>query len=269
MVDDATGITMSFMAEEETTEAVMWTVKRWIKRWGVPKALYADKKNVFVTDREPIIEEQLSGRKPLTSFGKACEKLGLKILSAHSPQAKGRVERSHGVYQDRFVKELKLQGITAVEGANKLLESGFFDHLNAKFARKPRESKDFHRPLLKGLDLIDVFSFEESRAVLGDWTIRYKNQFFQVLKKNRPLPRPKDKVIVRELLDGSIQLIYRNKPLKFEPLNASELSVHKAKKREPRQRRGRESLRDKYRPPLNHPWRQSNRHIYQEVGAAL
>ncbi len=247
----------------------MRTVKGWIECYGIPKALYADRKNIFVTHREPTIEEQLSGKRPLTAFSKACEKLGVKILSAHSPQAKGRVERSHGVYQDRFVKELKLQGITTVEGANKLLESGFFDHLNAKFARKPRESKDFHRPLLKGLDLIEVFCFEESRAVLGDWTIRYKNRFFQVLKKNRPMPGPKDKVIVRELLDGRIQLIYRNKPLKFEPIDASELSVNKAKKREPRQRRGRESLREKYRPPLNHPWRQSNRHVYQEIGAAL
>jgi len=268
MVDDATGLSLCIMAQEETTAACMQTLKLWIKRYGIPKELYTDRKNVFVTDREPTIEEQLAGKKPLTAFGKACEKLGIEIIRAHSPQAKGRVERSHGVYQDRFVKELKLKGITAVEGANKLLEGGFSDLLNAKFARKPRNTQDFHRPLQKGLKLEEVFCFEETRILLNDCTIRYKNQFFQVLKKSPLLPRPKDKIIVRVLLDGRTQLIYRNKALKFEPIYPSERLAYKVKKKQAAER-DRKPSKVKYRPAADHPWRRNNKPIHQKTGAAV
>ncbi|GAG48807.1 unnamed protein product, partial [marine sediment metagenome] len=97
-MDDATGATMALMAEQEPTEGAMRLLWTWIERYGIPKALYTVKKNVFVTDREPTIEEQLAGEEPMTAFGKACKKLGIEIIRAHSPQAKGRVERSNGVY---------------------------------------------------------------------------------------------------------------------------------------------------------------------------
>lgn len=103
LVDDATGITLAIISKEETTEAAMQILWAWIERYGIPVALYCDLKNVYLTDREPTLEEQLEGRVPKTAFGLACEKLGIKIISAYSPQAKGRVERKHGVYQDRFV----------------------------------------------------------------------------------------------------------------------------------------------------------------------
>ena len=89
-------------------EAAMRLLWRWIERYGIPRALYTDKKNVVVTDREPTVEEQLAGEEPMTAFGKACTKLGIETLVAHSPRAKGRVERSTGVYQDRLVKEVRL-----------------------------------------------------------------------------------------------------------------------------------------------------------------
>ena len=190
MVDDATGATMALMAEQETTEGAMKLLWNWIERYGIPKALYTDKKNVFVTDREPTIEEQLAGEEPMTAFGKACKKLGIEIIRAHSPQAKGRVERSNGVYQDRLVKELRLRGITTVEDANKLLAEGFSEALNAKFEQEPASPTDFHRRVPKRLNLAEVFCCEETRTVQNDWTIRYNNRFYQILKENRPRHKP-------------------------------------------------------------------------------
>ena len=264
MVDDATSATDSLMAEEETTKAAMQTLRSWIERYGVPKALYTDKKNVFVTDREPTIDEQLAGIEPMTAFGKACSKLGIEIITANSPQAKGRVERSHGVYQDRFVKELKLNEITTVEGANKFLKGGFVDKLNAKFAREPKDPKDYHRPLPKGLDLNEVFSFEETRVVQNDWTVRYQNRILQILKENRPLPRPRDKVMVRVLLDGQTQLIYRDKKLKFEPITLSRRPAVERTKRKVIEKRL--SKRGKT-PSASHPWRGNYKLMWTGLGA--
>ena len=271
MVDDATGTTLSSMAEEETTEAAMRTLWSWIERYGVPKALYTDKKNVFVTDREPTIEEQLADLEPLTAFGKACHKLGIEIITANSPQAKGRVERNHGVYQDRFVKELKLKGIKTIEGANELLGGGFVDNLNAKFAREPKDPKDYHRPVPKGLNLDEVFSFEETRVVMNDWTIRYQNRMLQVLKDNRVLPRPRAKVVVRTLLDGQIQLLHQGKKLKFEPITSSirpvvERAKHKAAQSGPSPSRSDPDGRKKRIPSQTHPWRRNYKLMWGGAG---
>ena len=216
MVDDAQGTTMALMADEESTQLAMRLLWSWIERYGIPKALYTDKKNVFVTDREPTIEEQLAGEEPMTAFGKACKKLGIEIITAHSPQAKGRVERSHGVYQDRLVKELRLKRISTVEGANKLLADGFSEALNARFERRPASQSDLHRRVPKTLNLAELFCWEETRAVQNDWTIRYNNRFYQIVKQNGTAPRPKEKVLVRVLLDATMQILYRGKKLKYE-----------------------------------------------------
>lgn len=218
MVDDATGTSLCVMAEEETTAACMQALKLWIRRYGVPKTLYTDRKNVFVTDRKPTVEEQLAGREPLTAFGRAISKLGIEIIRAYSPQAKGRVERSHGVYQDRFVKELKLKGITTIEGANKLLKNGFSRQLNKKFAKTPKSNKNYHRPMPNGTNLDDTLCFEHTRTITNDWTVSFEGRLFQILKTNRPLPCPKDKVIVRIHLNGRTQLIRSGRRLTYKSL---------------------------------------------------
>jgi hypothetical protein len=216
MVDDATGKTLALLGEQETTELAMRTLWLWCKRYGVPKALYTDRKNVFVTDREPTVEEQLAGQQALTDFGRACGKLGIEIITANSPQAKGRVERSHGVYQDRFVKELRLRRITTTAEANRLLQNGFVQTLNRKFAKAARSGADFHTAVEAGCDLREIFCFEKTAAVANDWTVRCENQFYQILKKNNPLPRPRQKVIVRRLLNGKVQMLYHGQKLVFK-----------------------------------------------------
>ena len=218
MVDDATGTTMGLLSPQETTEAAMTLLRRWIERYGVPVALYTDRKNVYITEREPTVEEQLAGDKALTAFGKACHKLGIEIIPAHSPQAKGRVERSNGIYQDRLVKELALDGVTTLDGGNKVLANGFTDGLNDRFAIAPAEELDYHRPLHKAVDLDDVFCHEEHRVLQNDWTVSHENRQYQILKGNTPLPKPKDRILVRTHLDNRVQLLYREKTLAFLPL---------------------------------------------------
>ena len=219
MVDDATGRTLSLMATGETLEIVMRTLWQWIARYGIPKALYTDRKNIFKSDREPTLEEQLAGEKPMTAFERACTTLGIEIIRAHSPQAKGRVERNHAVYQDRFLKELTFRNITTIEEANHLLQGTFCDHLNAKFAKLPREKADYHRKLPKGLKLEEVFVHEQHRRVSNDWTLSYENTAYQIHADNRPLPKPKDTVVVRTSLEGTMSILFRGKKLRFDRAN--------------------------------------------------
>lgn len=226
LVDDATGTVLALVDEQETTDLAMRALWWWIKLYGVPQALYTDKKSVFVTDREPTLEEQLAGERPLTAFGKACKKLGIVIIEANSPQAKGRVERKHGVLQDRFVAELALAGIKTIETANKALKNGFLSGLNYKFAKPPLEPQDFHRPVPKGVDLADVFCFETTRTLANDWTIRHENRYYQIGKDSKPLPRPKDKILVRRRLDDTMNLLYRGKPLEFRSMTPRQFERH-------------------------------------------
>ena len=225
MVDDARGIALAVMDEQETTVLAMRALWQWIVLYGIPQALYTDKKSVFITDREPTLEEQLAGEQPLTAFGKACKKLGIQIIPANSPQAKGRVERKHGVLQDRLVTEFALARVTTIRGANKLLQGGFLDKLNAKFAQPALEPEDFHRPVPKGLNLADVFCFEETRTLANDWTIRHDNRYYQIARDNKPLPRPKDKIVMRWRLDGQLSLLYKDKPLQFEALTPRQFEL--------------------------------------------
>jgi len=217
LVDDATGITLGIMSEQETTEAAMRILWAWIDLYGIPLALYCDLKNVYLChDREPSVEEQLEGKLPKTAFGVACEKLGIEIISAYSPQAKGRVERKHGVYQDRFVKELRLRGAQTIAEGNMILQGGFIEKLNKKFARTPLAQEDFHVRLNARQDLRDIFCFEQTRSVGHDWVVRSENRFYQLIRGHHPLPRAASKVTVRTWLDGSIHILHRGRRIEHQ-----------------------------------------------------
>ena len=216
MVDDATGTTLATMTEQETAEAAMRILWAWTERYGIPMALYCDLKNVYLIEREPTVEEQLQGKLPKTAFGLACEKLGIQIISAHSPQAKGRVERKHGVYQDRFVKELRLRAAKSIAEANLILNGGFVEKLNKKFARQPMEKEDLHVPLAAHQDLRDIFCFEQTRSVSQDWVVRNDNHFYQLSRGRESFPRAGGKVTVRVWLDGSVHILHRGRRIPFK-----------------------------------------------------
>ena len=258
MVDDATGATMGLLDKEETTAAAMQLLWQWIGRYGIPVALYTDKRNVYITNREPTIEEQLADEEPMTAFGKACDKLGIAIIPAHSPQAKGRVERSNAVYQDRFLKELALRRITSISSANQLLANGFTDSLNDKFAQAPVHEDDYHRPVPKGVNLADIFSIEDERIVQNDWCIRHNNEHYQIQKDNTPLPKPKDKIIVRTRLDGSRELLCQGKPLHYQKLSKTERAASRRADTQPAQPRTPKNTPKKVPGLSRSPWRQNS-----------
>lgn len=255
MIDDATGVRMSYMAEEETTEAAMRLLWMWIRRYGVPRALYTDKKNVYVPSEKDRENARLEGRELHTQFGRSCKRLGIEIVRAHSPQAKGRVERSNGVYQDRLVKELRLAQISTIEEANKLLsDGGFDDDLNRRFSVTPIETADFHRSAAN-LDLSEVFSIQHERTLSANWTLSFENRIYQLEPVSLNYSPRARKALVHRYLDGSIHIFYRDKEIDF-----TEINPVKSPKLEPatstprRQRR----LAASGKPPLpspNHPWR--------------
>jgi transposase len=209
MVDDATGRMAGRFFEQETTEGAMRVLWGWIGQYGIPRALYTDRKTVYVTPREPSREEQLAGQPALTAFGRACHKLGIAIIPAASPQAKGRVERRHGVLQDRLVKEMRLAGVGGIEQANDFLLAGFLQSINEKFGYVPASPVDLHRPVPKGLRLEDIFVFEDWRSVQSDGTVVFEGQWFQITGPSRLLPRRGARVLLRRRLDGSRLLLHK------------------------------------------------------------
>jgi transposase len=213
MVDDATGRSLVRMAPEETTEAAFRTLRRWIERHGVPAALYVDRKNIYVSDREPTPEEKRAGTGPLTDFGRACWRLGIEIIPARSPQAKGRVERRNGVLQDRLVKELRLRGISDIESANAMVEE-FTEHLDARLARPPAATANYHRALPPEEPLEEILCWEAPRRVQNDWTIAYEGRTLQI-ERQEGLPPAGARVAVRKRLDGSLAILWGGRELRF------------------------------------------------------
>jgi hypothetical protein len=213
MIDDARKIRLSQFFDAETTFGAMIVLKMWIETYGIPESLYCDKKNAFVLVREPTDTEILAGNlNPKSHFGKACGRLGIEVIPANSPQAKGRVERNHGVDQDRLIKELRLEGISTIEEANKFLLDKYLPKMNDKFSRPARNSEDAHvKPGAAVLD--DILCLEYDRKVSKDYIVRFECRLFQILPEAKQKPRPGDVVLVRVRLDTSIFILWKNKSL--------------------------------------------------------
>jgi hypothetical protein len=213
LIDDATKTRLSQFFEEETIFGAMTVLKLWIEAYGIPESLYCDKKNAFVLTREPTDSELLSGiTEPKSHFGKACDRLGITVITANSPQAKGRVERNHGVDQDRLVKELRLSGISSLEQANAFLLETYLPYMNRKFSRPPKNADDAH-VRLGAVALHDILCMEHDRKVSKDYIVRFECRLFQIMPEAKPKPRPGDAVLVRVRLDYSVHILWKNKPL--------------------------------------------------------
>jgi transposase len=175
-IDDATNWLLARFSPAATVAAPMDLLGRWLRRNGRPQAVYSDRHSTFAPpDKGQALPE---GRTP---FGRALDELGIELIRAHSPQAKGRVERSFGTAQDRWVKELRLAGVTTGAAANALLERLLPAH-NRRFARPARQAGDAHRPLGPGHNLAAILSLQEERVVANDYTIRFRNHFYQLLQ---------------------------------------------------------------------------------------
>ena len=193
LVDDATGRTLARMEDGETTKGVMRLLLEWIGKYGIPAALYVDLKNVYVSPKKD----------GMSHIQRICKKLNIRVIKARSPQAKGRVERNHAVYQDRFVKELALKDIKTIAEANALLAGGFVANLNRKFEKPAKNPASAHR-CADDRDLQQIFCLEYKRQLQHDWTFQYRNQVYQVKKAYGSLIRPKHNVSIRCHLDASV-----------------------------------------------------------------
>ena len=224
MIDDATNTRLSCFYEEETIEAGMSVFSLWIMSYGIPEALYCDKKNAFVLTREPTDLELLAGiTEPKSHFGRACDKLGVQVIAANSPQAKGWVERNHVLDQDRLVKELRLAGISTIAEANCFLEKTYLPKMNKKFSFPAFSPHDAHVPL-GNVSLKDIMCLEYHRTIGNDFVVRFETRLFQILKSNKNLPHPKDKVTIRVLLDGTLSILFKGIKLLVKELTNTDNS---------------------------------------------
>lgn len=251
MIDDATNRTYARFFEEETTHAAYDTFERYVRRYGLPQGLYVDRDSIYRTQRQPSLAEQLADAAPLTQFGRAMKKLGVDLQLAYSPQAKGRVERRNGLLQDRLVKELRLAGISDLERANEFLEKNFLPLLNQRFWMKPAQPADVHRSAPWNLN--EVLSWEHERVVQRDWSVSWEGRWWQIDVRHEGLNLAGRAVTVRQLRNGTVQLVWRGQKLRCRPLA-------ERPRREAPVRKGRQII-----PPAgNHPWRRFGEATGQE-----
>lgn len=213
LIDDATGKRMQRFYEAEGTAPTMDLLGRWLRKYGRMGAVYGDKAGYLVVNRPADAEEARAGRQAETQVGRALRELEINYIPAHSPQAKGRVERSHGVDQDRLIKELRLRGIATIEEANRFLETEYTPMCNRKFAVPAASSVDAHRQLT-GFDLKAILSHQEQRVVANDYTVQYQGRKWQILKQSHGGGLRRSKVTVQHRLDGSIKFHWRGRYLK-------------------------------------------------------
>lgn len=246
MVDDATSTTQARMGKEETIWAAVGVLRAWIKKYGVPRALYTDWKNVYKRKATP--GEQLRGEAAVTQFGGMCQKLGIVIIAASSPQAKGRVERNHGTHQDRLIKKMRRQGVANYEAANAYLEQEYLPGHNRRFAQAPAQPEDYHRGKPSARELREIFRLESPRRISHDWVVRYEGRWLQLHPGSRRYGPTQSKALVCEYEDGSREVYYRGERIGFHQIAEPLREVAAA----PAPAAG---IRLRRRVKPNHPWR--------------
>ena len=217
MQDDATGkILAAQFFPSETTFGYLCLLHQLVCRYGVPLAFYGDHSGIFVrNDDHWTVEEQLAGKRQPTQFGRALEQLGISFIAAHSPQAKGRVERLWGVLQDRLTSELRLAQAQDLDSANAVLRQFITDY-NRRFARLPRESHPAWRPAPENLERICCFMHE--RIVSNDNVVQWEGRPFQIPQQARRFSFAGAKVQIYQALDGRVSLYYGQTRLQHSAL---------------------------------------------------
>ena len=258
-VDDATGEMFAVYSESESTIELMKAMKEYILQKGCPLALYVDKDSIYKTTRQQTIEEQLQGTYPITQFTRAMNELGIEVICANSPQAKGRVERSFKTHQDRLVKENKLLGITTIKEGNIHLKQYSKEH-DKHFAVEPKCSEDLHQKRPNKRELDRILSIQEKRSIAKDFTIKYKNITYPILKEQKIIVLTRNSVIMEERLDGTLHIKYKDTYLKYvditDTIRLKQLDINKQKEET-------KEVKTMNRKEISnvkslHPWRKTN-----------
>jgi hypothetical protein len=247
MVDDATNRLWAQFFEEETTHASYDMLAGWSRQYGLPQSLYVDRDSIYRCEGVGSIAEQIAGQAPQTQFGRAMAQLGVELILANSPQAKGRVERMNGVLQDRLVKALRLAGISDLEQANEFLRQTYLPEHHRKFGHEPASAVDAHQAVPRNLN--EVLSWEAERVVQRDWTVAWEGKWYQLEKQHEALSLAGRKVIVRKLRDGRVQVERGGKKLKWKALPGRPERAKAKPQAKPAKNVA------AWKPASDHPWR--------------
>lgn len=275
-IDDATGTVLgAVFREREDAAGYLLLLRQIAASHGLPVAVYTDRHGIFKrTKRLPLtLEEQLRGRPEPTQVGRALAEFGIQWIPATSPQAKGRVERLGGTFQDRLVSELRLAGIRDLDRANAFLPAYLARH-NRRFARPPADAITAFRPLPPRLDLDTICCFKYVRTVENDNTVRLGPHRLQILPDARRRSYARVRVEVHERLDATLALFVHGQrltvrpstdvlgqPIPARPHRRVKLTGPGSLDALRQQRRRAELARGTgaTAPPANHPWRQQAR----------
>ena len=254
-VDDATSALMSLkFTPSETTKAYMQTLEAYLHQYGRPAALYSDKHGIFKVNH-PDQEGEI------TQFNRALKTLDIELICAHSPQAKGRVERANQTLQNRLIKEMRLKGICSIEEANAYLPE-FIEKYNKRFAKPPHHPEDAHRPLLQTQSELNlIFSHHHHRILSKNLTIKFKNREYQLKNYGKGYRLRKAKITVCEHFDGQVTLIHEGQQLNHQVITEQMPMIHieddKTLNLAVDQIMEKQRKNQAYKPSIDHPWRRS------------
>jgi nicotinamide riboside kinase len=255
-IDDATNMVYARFYDYEGTIPAMESFKHYIKEYGLPISIYLDRHTTYKSTGKPTIEDELANKMPKSQFERALEELGVRVIHAYSPQAKGRIERLFKTLQDRLIKEMRLKNIKTKEEANEFLKHYLKGH-NKRFGLKPAKEANLHRNFPKDVDMDRILCIKTKRTIRNDFTISHDGNLYQITEHVHG-----KEVIVEERIDGSMHITCDNRRLKFKEIasrpfreEVTEPKMVKAKKKKV------------CMPPKNHPWRRYplvNRYNYKE-----
>lgn len=237
-IDDATSRVYARFYEYEGTYPAMDSFKRYILKYGLPISVYFDRHSTYKSTKRQTVEDELLNRQALSQFGRALEELGVHFIHAQSAPAKGRVERLFKTFQDRLVKEMRLEGIKSIEEGNKFLER-YLPVFNKRFGVQPQSADDLHRVLVPGANLDRIFTVRTERALRRDFTVRHEGKLYQVEDNIRS-----DRIIVEDHLSGRRSITYKGRALRYK-----EIAQRPQKIKEPYK------IRKPSTPAWEHPWR--------------
>src|ERR1700726_454926 len=260
VIDDATSRIHARFTEHDTTEENLRTFGGWVRRYGRPLAHYTDKASIFRTAGPQPLAEQLRGDPLRTQFGRALHELGIEWIAAHSPQAKGRIERLFETLQDRLVKEMRLAGIDSLEAANHFLETRFVPEWEQRFTVAPRNARNAHRRLGQEQRLEEILSVRVARKVAQDHTVSWDGNRWGVLREEVCAGLRGAAVEIERRLDGSYWLRYRGRYLHLRACpEPAQRSASPSGLRPPglaeRTPKPKNQRKPKYHVPAEHPWR--------------
>lgn len=240
-IDDASSrVSARFYAYEGTIPA-MDSFTRYVMQYGVPLAVYADKHTTYQSPAPPTVADQLAGVTPTSQFGRALSELGVELIPAHSPQAKGRVERLFKTFQDRVIKEMRLADVSTLDAANQFLE-GYLPIYNQRFTVQPTQVADLHRPRPARRELDRSLCLKTTRCLRNDFTIAHQGRLYQIRDTIRA-----PHVLVEERVDGTMRITHQGRPLRFHAITSRPVKAVEAKTVPPPRR--------PVTPRPDHPWR--------------